>query len=287
MRETVREALAVESDPRDPLQVFAERATDLIAAACRFGTRPVILLPALFCSGVADAIEMLGLHYRCYDIPEDLTSPSAEIVRMLQDDVGTIVVFHPFGLSRPFTTDPGGRVVVEDACHALRTAQFDDRIGGIGAMTVYSPRKELNWQKGGFASGPLSRDVKSIVGVSESVRERWREVDVASLAVDGLEATRRAKAVLGDRLPALTDREVLTVLPLKSTTRDLTIERLRSQGILAWRWFKQLRGVGPETTPMAWKLSQEMLLVPFADVSFEAQTLEVLLSEDFLPWPQC
>lgn len=244
-------------------ELFASRATRLISAACRLAGG-VVLLPALFCTEVAEAIEQDGLQYRCYDVPSDLSCCSAQIAGSIQRDVGSILTLHPFGLCRPF--DIGASTprvtVIEDACHALRTSILDSRIGRSGSLTVFSFRKEFNWAEGGLAMGLQAGPLRCLVRESPGVAARWRRTDALQLAQLGLLATRTAKQALGARLPALQDHEVLTAIPLKSRRRDWCIERLRREGIEAWRWRGLLKGVGPRSTPQTCALQRELFLVP-------------------------
>lgn len=265
--------------------MFASRATDLIVAGCRHASGTV-LLPALFCADVTDAIERAGLKYRCYDVPKDLSCPSREIHYAMGRDIGTIIILHPFGLCRipDGLTDRKGVVVLEDACFALRTAALDSRVGSIGDLTVFSLRKEFDWLEGGLARGPLSRALKIPAPLDSAFEQQWRNIDVDSLVCAGLSTTQLARQRLGDRLPFVSDREVLTMLPLKSPRRDSVIERLRRKGIPAWRWIRRLKRMGPASTPEAWLLRSKLLLVPLPVEANIERTLNILVQENLQPW---
>lgn len=266
----------------------AGRATRLIVAACRTAPRPRVLLPAIFCAEVADALEAAGLEYRCYDLPSDLSCAAREIERAMGDDIGAVIVLHPFGLSRapgPLQVPPDV-LIVEDACHALRTSMLDSRIGAAAGLTVYSFRKELSWGEGAFARGPLVRTLKRIVPSSIRVARRWALVDRAAMLQAGQRMTRAAAQRLGGRLPPLADCEVLTALPLRSRRRDACVRRLRARGIEAWRWRGRLHGVGPAATPQAWRLKRELFLVPFGNPGDAERTLDSIELEPLGDWQE-
>ncbi len=266
--------------------LFAARATSLIIAACRSVRRPVVLLPALYCAEVAAAIEEAGLRYRCYDVPADLSSASSMIDLAYDSSIGSVVILHPFGLSRPLhdIALPGETLLVEDACHALRTALHDSAAGGGGDITVYSPRKELGWPEGGVATGPLVRSVKDGVAPAPQVARQWRRANIPALAREGRQATQLAAEVLADKLPLVSEGEVLTALPLKSTRRDATINRLRAHGIMAWRWMRPLKDTGPKRTPQTWALRRKLLLVPLPSGAELERTLDLLGKEPLEDW---
>ena len=244
--------------------LYSSRATDLIAGACRLAPRRLVLLPALYCTEVAEAIEAVGIQYRCYDVPVDLSSCSQQIIEASGSDVGSILVLHAFGLCRPFDPKsvPRDVLVIEDACHALRTSRLDGRIGQSGSLTVFSLRKELSWDEGGVAQGTLATILSELVPQSSRVAARWRQTDKLRLAREGRIATSVIVQAIGSRLPPVGDCEVLTALPLRSRRRDWCVERLQSQGIMAWRWRGRLKGIGSGSTPRAWALRQELFLVP-------------------------
>jgi hypothetical protein len=265
--------------------VFASRATEIIIAACRRARRRVVLLPALYCADVAGAIEAAGLSYRCYDVPSDLSSASATIAAAIAPDIGSIVVLHPFGLKGSFdVTMPGETLLIEDACHALRTSCSTSEIGARGDVTIYSPRKELGWTDGGIATGPLARSLQNVLAPAPHVARQWRASGIEDLAREGQRWTQLAFRALGCFLPPLKQGVVLTALPLKSPERDSLIARLRARGIPAWRWIRPLKGTGPRLTPQAWKLRQQLLLVPLADDSGLERTLDLLSREPLEPW---
>jgi hypothetical protein len=266
--------------------VFASRATALIVAACRSARRSVVLLPALYCPDVAEAIEAGGLVYRCYDVPSSLSSTSSLIDLEYGSDVGTVIVLHPFGLARAPNnlTLPEETLLIEDACHAPRTAINIPALGSVGQITIFSPRKEFGWSEGGIAVGPLATVLKREVSPAAQVADRWQQQDIAALAQGGWSATRLAIAALGDKLPPVVEGEVTSVLPLKSARRDATIERLRAAGFEAWRWLRPLRHAGPEQTPQAWKLLQKLFLVPLLSGTEFERLLELLRDEPLESW---
>jgi len=266
--------------------IFASRATDLIVAACRSARRSVVLLPALYCCDVAAAIEEAGLEYRSYDVPSSLSSTTSLLESAYGPDVGTVVVLHPFGLARPpiDLALPEETLIVEDACHALRTSINVPALGSIGQITIFSPRKEFGWSEGELAAGPLSAVLKQHVNPAPQVAHRWHQFDISALAQAGLCATRAAVAALGDKLPTIVEGEVASVLPLKSDRRDATIERLREKGFEAWRWLRPLKYTGPRQTPEAWKLLQKLLLVPLASGAEFERLLDLLSNEPLESW---
>jgi hypothetical protein len=272
------------SDKRQLL--FAERATEIIIAACRMAKRPTVLLPALYCYEVASAINDAGLNYRCYDLAPDLSFSSSSIDMALGHDIGSIVLLHPFGFYRPFpSVDMSGKIiVVEDACHSLRTSHYCLGIGSVGNLVVYSPRKELGWPTGGIAIGPLGVTLRSVLAPAHQVKSRWQTTDINLLAEEGLKATEFAASVLGDRLPPLKKGEVLTALPLKSSKRDTVIKKLRRSDIQAWRWIRPLKNTGPNQTPGAWALRQKLLLVPMCAGAELERTVDMLGRELLESW---
>jgi hypothetical protein len=235
---------------------------------------------------VAAAIEAAGLSYRCYDVPLDLSSASPMIDLAFGHDIGTVVVLHPFGLLRPLygITLPDETLVIEDACHALRTALNRPTGVDAGHITVYSPRKELGWVEGGVAAGSLAPSIGRVITPAADVALQWQQADLAALAREGERATSFAVNTLTDKLPPVNEGEVLTALPLKSSRRDTTINRLRAQGIMAWRWLRSLRGTGPQRTPEAWALREKLLLVPLCAGTELERTLDLLRSEPLEPW---
>lgn len=265
---------------------FAARATDIIVAACRSARRPTVLLPALYCAEVAAAVERAGLSYRCYDVPSDLAPASPMIDLAFGRDVGAVVTLHPFGLSRQ-PADlalPADTLVIEDACHALRTLLGRPAAGQLAHLTVYSPRKELGWAEGGAAAGPRARTAAPGVAADPRIEARWRRSDFDALAREGRRATLWAAAELSGKLPPLSSREVLLALPLKSVRRDATIERLRAHGVAAWRWKRPLKGTGPRRTPQSYTLRRKLLLVPLDGEAGLGRTLELLRGEPLEDW---
>jgi hypothetical protein len=266
--------------------LFASRATSLITGACKLAPRRLVLLPALFCTEVAQAIEAAGIQYRCYDVPSDLSSGSQQIADAFDSDVGSILVLHPFGLCRPFDRNAaaGDVLVIEDASHALRTWRLDNRIGQSGSVTVFSLRKELAWDEGGFALGSHAAMLNALVPQSRRVAARWRKIDTLELAREGRVSTSVIAQALGSRLPPIGDSEVLTALPVRSSRRDWCIERLRREGILAWRWRGGLKGVGSRSTPRAWALRQELFLVPLPAGPEIDRVIGCLAQKPLLDW---
>lgn len=272
--------------PQSGPTVFASRATALIVAACRSARRPVVLLPALYCPDVAAAIEEGGLVYRCYDVPSSLSSTSSLIDLAYEADVGTVVVLHPFGLARPPNNLalPEATLLIEDACHALRTSINIPAVGSVGQITIFSPRKEFGWSEGGIAAGPLATVLKREVSPAPQVAYYWQQQDVSALTHAGRCATSVAIAALGDKLPPVVEGEVTSVLPLQSARRDATIARLRAAGFEAWRWLRPLKHTGPEQTPQAWKLLQKLFLVPLLSGTEFERLLELLRDEPLESW---
>jgi hypothetical protein len=266
--------------------LFASRATEIIATACQVSDRSVVLLPALYCAEVASAIEQIGLRYRCYDLAPDLSSHPIALSAAYGRDVGALVLLHPFGLSRTVAEGqlPEEAVVIEDACHSLRTSCQSIAIGSIGHLVVYSPRKEFGWLAGGIAEGPLTPTLSRLLPNATAVELQWKEIDLNELVSKGLRATALASEILTDRLPPLKRGEVLTALPLKSLRRDAMINRLRAKGIYAWRWRRPLKGTGPTQTPIAWALRQRLLLVPLPTGSELEGQLDLLCKEEFETW---
>jgi hypothetical protein len=268
--------------------LFASRATSIISETCRSARRTVVLLPALYCAEVATAIEKAGLSYRCYDMPSDLSSASSMIDLAYDRDIGAVVAWHPFGLLRPIhgLTLNRGTLLIEDACHAIRTAVASSSLGDAGHLTVYSPRKEFGWPEGGIATGSLLRLVRRLVVPAPWVEQRWEQSDIGKLASQGRQITRLAFAALPEKLPPLRKDEVLSALPLKSTRRDATISRLRAKGIEAWRWVRPMKDTGPNRTPQAWALRRKLLLVPLPSSVELERTLDLLSGEALEAWEQ-
>jgi hypothetical protein len=268
--------------------IFASRATSLIVAACRTASQPNVLLPSLYCADVASALENAGLRYCCYDVPSDLSQASCMIEEAYGPDIGVVVVLHPFGLMRlPNNLAlPKKTLIIEDACHALRTAAGIPSLGSVGHLTVYSPRKELGWPEGGAASGPLTQSLNRAVEPATRVASLWPQHDISALAREGLRATHLAAAALADKMPRLAESEVLSALPLKSARRDETIRRLRAHGIAAWRWLREMKGTGPRRTPHAWELRRKLLLVPLCSGAKLSRLLDLLRDEPLEPWEQ-
>ena len=266
--------------------LFTVRATEIIAMACQVSGRSVVLLPALYCAEVASAIEQIGLRYRCYDLAPDLSCHPIALSAAYERDVGALVLLHPFGLSRAVAEiqPPDQTIVIEDACHSLRTSWQGLGIGSIGHLVVYSPRKEFGWPVGGIAEGPLAATLSHMIPKAPAVELHWQEIDLDELVCEGLRATELASGILTDRLPSLKRGEVLTALPLKSSQRDVMINRLRAKGIPAWRWIRPLKGAGPSQTPVAWALRQKLLLVPLPTGSDLEGHLDLLCKEKFDPW---
>ncbi|HET7232787.1 MAG TPA: DegT/DnrJ/EryC1/StrS family aminotransferase [Longimicrobium sp.] len=269
--------------------VLAPRATELIAAACAMGRRPVALLPALFCAEVAAAVERAGVRCRVYDVPEDLSHPAECARAALTPEVGAVVAVHPFGLARPWPQVQMGEgvVMVVDACHALRTSHAMAGLIGGGDVVVYSPRKELGWPRGGVATGPRACELGETGPVSAALRRRWRERDLDASAHEGRRVTLAARAALDDLLPPGGPDEVLLALPLLSPRRDEAIRRLRGLGLGAWRWRRPLPGAGPSTTPGAWALRQRLVMVPLPPAPGPAldRILDHVSREPLEPWP--
>lgn len=266
--------------------IFASRATNLIVAACRTDRRSVVLLPALYCHDVAAAIEDAGLSYRCYDMPSSLASASSQIDLAYGPDIGVVIVLHPFGLARP-PSDlalPEQTLLIEDACHALRTSMNIPALGSVGHIAVYSPRKEFGWSEGGAAAGPLAAVLERGVDPAPQVARRWRQHDMPALAVAGWRATRHAADALADKLPPIVAGEVLSVLPLKSARRDATITRLRERGFEAWRWLRPLKQSDRQKTPQVWGLRHKLLLVPLTSGEEFERLLELLRDEPLESW---
>jgi hypothetical protein len=116
------------------------------------------------------------------------------------------------------------------------------------------------------------------------VARRWRQHDMAALAVDGWRDTRLAVAALKDKLPPIVEGEVLSVLPLKSARRDATITRLRKRGFEAWRWLRPLKQTGRQKTPQVWELRNKLLLVPLASGEKFERLADLLRDEPLESW---
>jgi hypothetical protein len=258
---------------------FATRATRLIAEACTLAAEPTVLLPALFCVEVADAIEAAGISYRCYDLTADL-APCLPFAK-----TGAVLTLHPFGLLRRFRERPVPDDVlwIEDACHALRGYRTGDVFGDV---VIYSPRKEFEWDDGGIATGPLM-DRLSSDERSRELEQQWLATDLDDETSRGVLVTRRAREALGDRLPHLDDGDILYVLPLLTAQRDAFTERLRAGGCEAWYWRGVLAGAGPETTPGAWAIRERLCLVPLPRSPGPEleRILAMLCNEPLEQWP--
>lgn len=269
--------------------VFASRATSLIVAGCDVSSQKKALLPSLYCAEVAEALEASGIDYRCYDVPADLSEASYEIDAAFDSDIGSIVILHPFGLTRApgrFRNVEQHTVLIEDACHALRSAELGSSIGSVGDLTVFSARKEIGWSEGGIALGSLLADLSGEFIPSQDVETEWRSVNIGALAQKGRNATRVACRVLGGKLPFVGEEDVLTHLPLLSPNRDRAIENLRDQGILAWRWIHPLKSFGQNSMPGCFDLRKRLLLVPLPTKRLMLeQTLELTGKMELNDWP--
>lgn len=266
------------SRPGDEFQAgrcrLAHRATDLLAAACgqQGGT---ILLPALYCREVGEAIAATGCRVRCYELPPDLSAPLVVVTA----DVRVVIWHHPFGCYLP--PPRLGPVLIEDACFTLRTVLAMPAPPDPELM-VFSPRKEFGWPDGGVAVGRLA-DAVRVPPAAAGLVARWRAVDRTHEVDRGIAASRYAVAELGDRLPAIvTGEQVLTLLPLRSGRRDQVIETLRAAGVGAWCWQRPMPGCTPGATPEAWTLWRDLLLVPTPTPG--SPTYRLLDSLPLEPW---
>lgn len=244
--------------------VLARRATALLAAACGGAPREAVLVPALFCAQVVDAIRATGASVRYYDVTPDLSPPYAALDAALGRDVGAVVWHHPFGVRHP-PPDLPGVVVVEDACVALRT--FAARSHDIGRdardVVVFSPRKELRWRLGGVAAGPAAAGLPvPRLRARAATSRQWHDLDVAAAVAAGRVATRAAAAALPGLLPPATADDVRSALPLLSGARDAAVRRLRAAGVPAWYWREPLPGLTARAAPVATELWRRLFLVP-------------------------
>jgi hypothetical protein len=264
--------------------LLAARATDILATSCRMlgrrasGQPGTVLLPALYCAEVADAIRDAGCEVRCYDVPADLSAPDLP----LTSDVGAVIWHHPFGLYLP-PPPSRGPTMLEDACFTLHTV-LDMPRRPVPELMVFSPRKLFGWPDGGLAIGSRMADVAASLPAAEAgLAARWQAVDLPGERARAAPASRHARARLGDRLPlADADDQVLTVLPLLARGRDTAIATLRASGISAWHWQRPMPGCTKRTTPRAWSLRQRLLLMPVPEVDSPAYIL--LGSLPLEPW---
>lgn len=258
--------------------VLAERATDLIASASRFG-KGTVFLPAYYCAEVVDAIETGGCRTAVYDVQPDLTVD-------LPSRIGTgdvVVWHHPFGLRRRPPDLGDGVNVLEDACYALRSfvgrePDWQPR------LLVFSVRKELGWPCGGISVGPAAARTRGDLLVPPGLEAALTTVGWHSVAARGHLDTAYARERFGDLLPpAEAEDDVMTVLPLWSDQRDRVVETLRSRGVPAWYWQRRVPGCDPVRTPGAWQVWKHALLLPLPAAG--SQEYELVEGQGFIPWP--
>jgi hypothetical protein len=258
---------------------LAGRALDLLVELARpMRDRGVLLVPALYCAEVADALSSAGCALRSYDVPADLSPPRPAI----STDVAGLVWHHPFGIWHPPPMVPPGVRVIEDACFSLRTLFARGHALGPWPI-VTSLRKEFGWPAGGWLSD-LTAPAPATAHVPADLARRWSRTCFGIELAAGLAATLAARAKLGTLLPAVQDdRTVLTMLPLLSEQRDDVVHDLRSVGRPAWCWLRPMPGCTPDLTPDAWTLHQQMFLLELPEVG--AETLDLLNKIRLKPWP--
>jgi hypothetical protein len=255
------------------------RATDVIAMGCR-EVGGTILLPALYCAEVADAIAATGCDVRCYDLMPDLSGP----VLPLADDVRAVVWHHPFGRYVPPPRVPGV-TLIEDACYSLRTTLAMPELAEPELM-VFSPRKEFRWTDGGLAIGTRAAVLRDAVSPpGQDLVTRWHALDRRAEVTRGQAASAYAVRELSTLLPPGTSAlggDILTMLPLLSARRDDVIGALRASGVGAWCWRRPMAGCAPDATPWAWETWRRLVLVPVPTPGSPVYGL--LASHDFEPW---
>jgi hypothetical protein len=265
--------------------IFANRATDLIVESCQLVSRPTVLLPALYCPEVASALEASGKVVKSYDLTSTLAPDIENLVGNCTPDVGVVIHFHPFGLQRPLDRSaiPEDVMLLVDACHALRTSFRLPQLARTGDLTIFSPRKELGWHSGGVATGPWCGRLSNRLPHMDDVAQLWRPGFLARQAEQDERTTLSLRSALGDYLPKGQDGEVLTFLPLKSESRDLLVEQLRSEGMAAWYWQGEIcAATGGPATHRLWK---ELFLVPLPQHSTETgRLLELMLERAIQRW---
>jgi GNAT superfamily N-acetyltransferase len=259
--------------------LLTRRATDLIAAGCR-DAGETVLLPALYCAEVADAIVAAGCVVHCYDLMPDLSGSP------LPADAGARVLIwhHPFGRYLPVPRRPG-MTVIEDACFSLRTTLAMPELAEPELM-VFSPRKEFGWVDGGLAVGRRAKALYAAVDPPDrDLAARWHDLDWRAKVAQGQAASAYAVKELGALLPpgGASDRDILTVLPLFSARRDALIEELRAKGIGAWCWQRLMAGCTREATPRAWSIWRRLVLLPLPLPGSPVYGL--IRSLGFEPWP--
>jgi hypothetical protein len=260
--------------------LLTRRATDIIAAGCREAGETV-LLPALYCAEVADAIAAAGCAVRCYDLMPDLSGsplPASAGARVL-------IWHHPFGRYLPPPRQPG-MTVIEDACFSLRTTLTIPDLAEPELM-VFSPRKEFRWADGGLAIGRRATDLHAAVHPpGQDLIARWHALDWRAEVARGQAASAYAVKELGALLPpgGAPGRDILTVLPLFSARRDALIEALRAKGVGAWCWQRPMAGCTLEATPRAWEIWRRLVLVPLPEPGSPVYGL--IKSLGFEPWPE-
>jgi hypothetical protein len=263
---------------------YATRARDLIVAACADACPRTVLLPALYCGEMVDAIEAAGMQWQCYDLTADLTP---DLDRQVLDRLAgplCLIWCHPFGLSRtlPEAIRSSGATLIEDACHALRSRIGTDQ-WEPGVVTVVSPRKELGWPNGGVAFGVGSRP-SSYPPEACDVRDRWRRLDLESAVAAGRAATRTAYAALGSYLPRIAADDVLTYLPLLSWCPQRDVMELRANGIEAWRWLDSPCVRRPQDSPVASLVWRRLMLVPLPSWIEANRQWDLLRSRAWISW---
>jgi hypothetical protein len=265
-----------------PSIVCAERARDLLVAACAAADPALVLLPGLYCGEVAGAIGEAGLRWRCYDLDSRLDPildfdglPAARVC---------LVWCHLFGMVRPVPSLPAGVRVVEDCCHALRSWLARGMTWPADRPAVFSPRKELGWREGGVAAWPGTR-LPSWPPQAGAIRARWDALHLEEEIDHGRARTRAARAALGARLPPGDADDVLTYLPLLTTDAGPAIDALRAQGLDAWRWLDAPCLRRPEEAPAANELWRMLVLVRLDEGADGARLLEAVRSACWRSWP--
>lgn len=166
-----------------------------------------VWLPAYLVHCVIEAVEAAGLSFCRYDVDEGLEPRGLDELPLCAGDA--LLVVHYFGLAQPVERllalcQARALLLVEDCAHVVRDPGAGVMLGSYGAISVFSPRKQLAVPGGGLL---VSNDPACAPAPAPPAFARADLRTVLKLGLMGVERLAVALGVnllrLKDRLPVL------------------------------------------------------------------------------------